>query len=571
MNKRKELINKIVKIGILSALSCILYYFRFNIPIFPSFLDVHFSMLPALLGALALGPTEGAVIIFIRFLVKVPSSGTIFIGEMADLIIGLCSVVPAGFYYQRNRTKNGGIKALLMAWGIWIIAGVGSNLLTVPAYMVVFKMDKYAITKFLSVVPFINENNYLGMYLLFGALPFNTMLATGVCLVTFFVYKSISRVFKHDFFGKTKDIKKTKVMVMVDSFKGTMTSITAGNIIKDELTKRNFHVDMTPISDGGEGFLDVIKVNQNLEYLTVNVHDAIGRIHSSRYLFDNNQKIAYVELAESCGINYLSKDELAPYDASSYGLGEQIKYIIEKHQPLKIVVGIGGSASSDAGSGMLEALGAKFYDSNNNEIKMMCNRKLMDVSKLHIGSVRSLFNGITVNVLTDVKNPLLGNNGAVFVFGPQKGAKFEDLEVMENNVSHFKKIVEEQVFGNHSKNEEGEGAAGGVGFAFNRVIRANIMSGSSTILQLINFEKICKDYDIIITGEGKFDSQTLNGKIIKGIMENNPKRLVIVAGIVEDNVKKDDVYAIVPTICSADESLKYPEESLAKLIRTIKL
>lgn len=571
MNKRKELINKIVKIGILSAISCILYYLRFNIPIFPSFLDVHFSMLPALLAALALGPSEGALVIFIRFLVKAPSSGTIFVGEMADLIIGLCSVVPAGFYYQYNRTKKGGINALVMAWGIWICAGVASNLLTIPAYMAVFKMDKQAMAKFLSVIPFINENNFLGMYLLFGALPFNAMLATAVCLVTLFVYKSISRIFKHDFFGTSKNKKQTKIMVMVDSFKGTMTSITAGNIIKEELQKQNYYVDMSPISDGGEGFLDVIKVNQQLNYLNVDVHDALGRIHSSRYLYDNNKKIAYVELAESCGINHLTTDELSPYDASSYGLGEQIKYIIDTHHPEKIVVGIGGSASSDAGSGMLEALGAKFYNSNNEEITNMCNRKLSDVSRIHIGNVRSLFNGITVDVLTDVKNPLLGTNGAVFVFAPQKGAKPEDLDTMEGNVSHFKNIVEEQVFGSYTKKEEGEGAAGGVGFAFNRIVRANIMSGSKKVLELIDFEKICKEYDIIITGEGKFDSQTLNGKVIKGIMENNPKRLIIVAGIVEEGINQNDVYAIVPSICSSEESLKHPEESLAKLIKTIRI
>ena len=571
MSKRKELINQIVKIGILSALSSILYFIKFHVPIFPSFLEVHFSMLPALLGALALGPRDGALIILIRFLVKITISETYFIGEIADLIIGLSCVIPAGYFYQFHRNKKGGVKALIMAWALWIIVGTLSNLFTVPSYMAVLHMDKQAIVKFMGVVPFINESNYLGTYLLFGALPFNAMLASSVCLVTFFVYKSVSRIFKHDFFGKKKRKTQTKVMVMVDSFKGTMTSITAGTIIKEELELKGLTVDMSPISDGGEGFLDVIKVNQKLDYLSVDVHDAIGRMHKARYLYDINKKTAYVELAECCGIAKLKKDELAPYDASTYGLGEQIKYIIEKHKPNKIVIGIGGSASSDAGSGMIEALGGKFYDEHEDEIKMMNNRKLHDVTRIHVGNVRTLFNGIEVDVLTDVKNPLLGQSGAVYVFGPQKGAKIEDLEVMENNVSHFKKIVEEQLFGNYSNNEEGEGAAGGVGFAFNRIIRANIMSGSNVILKLIDFERICKEYDIVITGEGKFDSQTLNGKIIKGIMENKPKRLIIVAGIVDDDVKMDDVYSIVPNICSSSESMAHPEENLRKLVQTLKL
>lgn len=571
MSRRNEIINNMVKVGILSALSCILYYFRFNIPIFPSFLDVHFSMLPALLGALALGPKAGAVIVFIRFLVKLPSSGTIFVGEMADLIIGLTVVLVAGYYYQRNRTKKGGMISLAISCGLWIGVGVLSNLLTVPAYMVVFHMDKAAMVKFLSIIPFINENNFLFMYLIFGALPFNAMLAVAVCLVTFFVYKSVSKIFKRDFFGSRNKHNKEKIMVMVDSFKGTMSSITAGNIIKEELEKKHYTVDMMPISDGGEGFLDVIKNVRKLQYQSVGVNDALGNTHLSRYLFDETTKTAYVEMAECCGIKDLSVDELQPYEASSYGLGQQIKYIIGTHHPTNIMVGIGGSASSDAGSGMLEALGAKFYNQNNEEIVMMNNRKLKEVNKLHIGNVRSLFDGITVDVLTDVTNPLLGENGAVYVFGPQKGAKIEDLAVMEDNVSHFKNIVEEQVFGFSPKSEAGEGAAGGVGFAFNRIIRSNIMSGSTAVLKIIDFSTICNEYDIIITGEGKFDSQTMNGKVVKGIMENHPKRLIIVSGIVDIDEDLDDVYSIVPDICDVDESMKNPEESLRKLVNKIKI
>ena len=208
MSKRKELINQIVKIGILSALSSILYFIKFHVPIFPSFLEVHFSMLPALLGALALGPRDGALIILIRFLVKITISETYFIGEIADLIIGLSCVIPAGYFYQFHRNKKGGVKALIMAWALWIIVGTLSNLFTVPSYMAVLHMDKQAIVKFMGVVPFINESNYLGTYLLFGALPFNAMLASSVCLVTFFVYKSVSRIFKHDFFGNKK--RKTR-------------------------------------------------------------------------------------------------------------------------------------------------------------------------------------------------------------------------------------------------------------------------------------------------------------------------------------------------------------------------
>ena len=574
---RKELINRITKIGILSALSAILYYIKFNLPaIFPSFLEIHFSMLPALLGTLALGPVEGAIIIVIRFLLKLPSTSTIIVGEIADLVIGLVVVIPVGLFYKFNRTKKGGLISIIMASALWIMCGVLSNLFTIPLYLeIFFKGNVNILVSALSVIPGINASNYMSKYLLFGALPFNALLAIMVCTITYFTYKSVSKIFKHDFFGKSKikcdENAKGKIMVMVDSFKGTLSSLEAGKIIQSELVKKGYCVNVLPISDGGEGFLEVFRQAYDLDYLTVNVNDAFFNMHEARYLYNKKTQTAYVEMAECCGIQHIKKENLNPFLASSYGLGEQIKHILEKHSPKKIIIGIGGSASSDAGSGMLEALGAMFYDTNGNILDHMNNEKLKDVEKIHIGKVRSLFNDVEAIIYSDVTNPILGENGAVYVYAKQKGAKEEDLPILEANVEHFVKVVEEQVFGSSNPNFQAEGAAGGVGFAFNRVIRAKIEKGSSKILELIDFKSICSEYDIIVTGEGKFDSQSLDGKVITGIMNYNPKRLIIVTAINELLDSNLEIYSIVPTICFKEESLLNPQESLVKLIQELNL
>lgn len=572
---RKKTINKITKIGIFSALSVILYYIKFNLPaIFPSFLEIHFSMVPALLCTLALGPVEGAIVIVIRFLLKLPSTSTVIVGEIADLIIGLLVVIPAGLLYKFNRTKKGGITAISLACILGILFGTLSNIFTIPLYIELFFGGNVNIlVSALSVIPGVNVTNYMSKYLLLGALPFNSLLSILVCVITYFTYKSVSNIFKHDFFSKidSKIKDKKNIMVMVDSFKGSINSLQAGNIIKEELINKGHNVDVLPISDGGEGFLEVFRLSLNLDYLYTIVNDAFFNIHESKYLFDEKTNTAYVELAANCGINDVNTYDLNPFTASSYGLGEQIKYIIEKHHPKKMIVGIGGSCSIDAGSGMLEALGAKFFDANGFLIEKMNNEKLINVSKIHVGAVRSLVSETDIIIYNDVLNPLLGENGAVYVFGPQKGAKVSDLEKLENNIKHFVDIVEEQVFGIKELSLVGEGAAGGVGFAFNRIVRATMEQGSQKILEVVDFKTICNKYDIIITGEGKFDNQSLNGKIISEIIKYNPKRLIIVCGINEINDPSYEIYSIVPSICSVEESMAEVKKYLASLINTISI
>ena len=207
--KNKKLINYITKVAIFSALSTVLYvWVKFPLPfLFPSFLDIQFSNLPAILAGLALGPLGGALVVIIRTLGKlaISGSGTMYVGELADLLIGLATVLTTSFIYKFNRTKKGGIIALIAGTIVWIVSAVLMNwLFIIPAYLkLMFDGSVMPLIGMCqSVLPNMNQDNYMAIYIFGASLPFNALLATTVGVITFFVYKRISIIFKKDFIGK---------------------------------------------------------------------------------------------------------------------------------------------------------------------------------------------------------------------------------------------------------------------------------------------------------------------------------------------------------------------------------
>lgn len=567
--KNKKLIDYISKISIFSALSFILYLFpKFPLPFFPSFLEIQFSNLPAILGGFVLGPLGGALIVIVRFALKLifGLSSTAGVGETADLLLGLCVVLSSSFIYKYHKNKTGGIIALVCAVFVWTISSVFINyFINVPFFIKAYCGGDIeglvVICK--PVIKGINKDNFLEYYTKYAVIPFNILLATVVSLITLFVYKRISAIFKKDFFAAGK----TKMLVICDSFKGTLSSKEVGEIIVNNVNKNKYTATYLPISDGGEGFLDALmKWNKNLKECYTASCDAFRRASSSKYLVDKIENTLYFELAECVGIKDLTKDELNPYIASTYGLGLAIKAAILKHRPTKIVIGIGGSASNDGGSGMLEAMGVKFCDKNGNVIYGMCNDKLKDVYTLGVDSFKKLIQNIEFEVLTDVSNPLLGVNGATYVFSLQKGAKENDFPILEENMSKFNNVVK-KTFNVDGEVITGAGAAGGVGYAFITFMNAKLSLGIDVLLKSYHFDELVEKYDLVITGEGRLDEQSLNGKVISGIMSYNPKKLEFVVGSnLLENIEYK-VHAIVPDAATLEEALSKPKESLTKLIK----
>ena len=276
----------------------------------------------------------------------------------------------------------------------------------------------------------------------------------------------------------------------------------------------------------------------------------------SNYLV--TEDTAYIELAKASGINLLTEKELNPFIASTYGFGEMINDAITKGFK-KIVIGIGGSATDDGGSGMLEALGVKF---NNGTLKEMNNKNLGLINSIDTVVLEKKIKDVKFVVLSDVTNPLLGPNGATYVFSPQKGAKKDDLPLLENNMINYSSFYPEFI------DYPGSGAAGGVGYALKTFLHAEVVSGIDYILDLIKYDEIYTNYDLIITGEGKIDSQSLQGKVISSIMSKTKERnLIFVCAINELNDNQYNVLSIVGDDVTKEMSMSDPEYYYKELLK----
>ncbi len=355
-----------------------------------------------------------------------------------------------------------------------------------------------------------------------------------------------------------------KILTLIDSFKGTLTSKELGNLCKEELGSC---VTSYAIADGGDGFLDSISENIALKKKHIKVLDPLFRPIDSYYLLKNDEKTAYIELAKASGISLLKDAELNPLITSTYGFGEMILDALNQNVE-RIIIGIGGSATNDGGTGMLEALGASF---NNGALTHLQNCKLGEIESIDTNHLQERLKNIEIIVLSDVTNPLLGKNGATYVFSKQKGANTNMLAVLENNMEKYSSLNPEYI------NSPGSGAAGGVGYALKTFLNAKIVSGIDYLLDVICFDSICKEYDLIITGEGKIDSQSMQGKAISSIIKRSQgKEVILVCAINELEEENQKIYSIVGKsndFClgiTKEESMNNPEYYFRKLIKHIK-
>lgn len=337
-----------------------------------------------------------------------------------------------------------------------------------------------------------------------------------------------------------------KILTIIDKFKGTLSSKVLGSITKTVLTNKGHEVDYYCISDGGDGFLDSI-YNNNMIKKYVSVSDALGNKKQVYYYIDNNN--VYIEVAKIIGRNKDNKYDI--YNASTYGVGQVIKHAI-KNNGKNFFIGLGGSITNDGGKGMLEALGYRFID---NKI---------------VNSSNTNYNNYNFTIVSDVSSPLLGHNGATYMFSKQKGAKELDLPILENKMRKYASSITSFIkkdFTNH----EGAGAAGGLGFAFLSILNAAYIKGIHFVLDHLNIDKIIDNYDLIITGEGKVDDQSLNGKIVFEIIKRYNKETIIVCAINECNSKTHKIYSIVDNITDIENSLKHPRKYYKQLIESIKI
>jgi len=302
-----------------------------------------------------------------------------------------------------------------------------------------------------------------------------------------------------------------RIVIAADSFKASASSLeVASSLAAGILTViPACEIRAVAIGDGGEGTLAAL-LHSGFEAFTYQVTGPVGNPVSARIAIKDG--VAIVEMAEASGLAHLSGQKLAPLTATSYGTGELILKALD-HGARTIILAIGGSATSDAGAGALQAMGAKLLTKSGEEIARG-GAALIELAEIDLSNLDPRIAKTRFTLASDVTNPLLGVNGAAHVFSPQKGATPGDVAILEAAVAHFAAIA-----GAGHINSPGAGAAGGAGYMAFTFLGAEQRSGIEVVLELISFKELLVGADLVITGEGKFDSQSLSGKAPMGVLK----------------------------------------------------
>lgn len=361
-----------------------------------------------------------------------------------------------------------------------------------------------------------------------------------------------------------------KFLALIDSFKGSISSLELSQFLKSKIST----LDYFPTSDGGEGFLDTVKcLNDSLIEEEIEVHSLNNELIKVPILIDEIRKTAYIESAKIIGLN-LAKSNRDIFSRTSRGIGEAL-LILDKKEYKEVYIGLGGSGTSEMGLGILASLGLNFYDLHDNKVSVKYIKDIKEVKKIDFKDFYKL--NIKINIVNDVNNYLLGEKGANKVFAKQKGASEEDINKLEDLFFKFAYLIKDQ--NREISPIKGDGSAGGIGFVFNQILKANYLQGIDFLLKVIDYKELIKKYDYIITGEGRFDEQSLNGKVIGGILKETPKeyldKIIVICG--ENLLKSKEynekikVYSLLPDYAKDKKlSIKFPKKYLPKLIIDLK-
>ena len=325
-----------------------------------------------------------------------------------------------------------------------------------------------------------------------------------------------------------------KVLVAVNEFKGSLSSAEIGKIISNKLNNnyKNIITYTQVVADGGDGFLTLFKGFTNNKFRTVN---AVLQECDVNYLLNEERKEAVIEVAEVIGIKQLKDEQKDPFKTTTIGLGKLIVFLLEKGIE-HFIIGLGGSATNDCGIGMLSELGIKFID----EKGQLCRRGINDLSKIDVIDNKNINSKLTkarFSIISDVSNPLIGKNGATYIFSKQKGLDENKFAEVDKYIENFSNKVN-LVTGKNNTFTDGSGAAGGLGYAFMSFCNATIESGSEFMIDYLELEKIIRDVDVVITGEGKLDKQSYMGKApieIARIAKRFNKKVIFLAGSILDD------------------------------------
>lgn len=372
-----------------------------------------------------------------------------------------------------------------------------------------------------------------------------------------------------------------KILFASDSFKGSLTSMQISNLLKQATSEifPNAQTVSMSVADGGEGTMDSLVNSLGGTWKTVDVLGPLQENIKARYGILPEGK-AIIEMAEASGLPLVPSDKRNPQKTTSYGTGMLIRDALESGIT-DITIAIGGSATNDGGMGAMQALGIKFLDENNNELTG-CGENLSKVKNIDLDNLHHAVAKTNFTVMCDVTNPLLGNQGATYTFGHQKGADDTMLAELEYGMSIYANKIKSTI-GKDISGKEGSGAAGGLGFALMAFLGAKLQSGIDVVLDLLDFDKKLKDVDLVITGEGRMDNQSAFGKVPSGIGKRCKKMgvpaVAIVGGLLSgyESIYNCGIESVTTTINGAmtiDEALANSEDlyldAARRLLRMIR-
>lgn len=369
-----------------------------------------------------------------------------------------------------------------------------------------------------------------------------------------------------------------KVVVAVDSFKGCLTSREAEWAVKEGILSvfPACEVLLFPISDGGEGFLEGIASVVDGEFISLSAHDPLMETKQTRYFLSTGRKTAFIEMAAISGLVLVSPPKRNPLLTTTFGTGELIRDALDRGCR-NFVIGIGGSATNDAGLGMLQALGYRFLDKNGNPVGTG-GEKMADVISVDSSRIHPALKDSRFTIACDVRTSFCGPEGAAFTFAAQKGADQAMMEKLDTGMQSLVEVME-RFSGKEIRLYPGSGAAGGMGGGFLAFLNAELKAGITFLLEVFDFEKKIAGADLIITGEGKIDKQTLMGKVPCGILEVAAKQhipVIAIAGRIEDAEKVRQagfkgIYSIVSESVSPEKAMnpEFAKQSIKKMISGI--
>ena len=321
-----------------------------------------------------------------------------------------------------------------------------------------------------------------------------------------------------------------KILVAPDKFKGSLNAIQVCEAIAEGIQEVDPGIEIIqcPLADGGEGTAEILTYHTQGKTITKEVNDPLMRPVGASFGISGDGTTAFIEMAVASGLYLLQPEERNCLYTTTYGTGELILEAIHRGVR-KIILGIGGSATNDCGMGMATALGYRFLDKNGKQLEPI-GENLQYVEEIDDSGLKFNPEALEVNIACDVDNPLYGENGAAWIYGPQKGADDEAIKILDQGLRKINEVFQRQ-YGTDANTIPGAGAAGGLGAGGVIFLNASLLPGVQLVMDQVNFQEMVEGVDFMITGEGKIDQQTIRGKVVKGVSEAGQQHHIPVAAL----------------------------------------